>query len=323
MVQIHYADNSINVDDGETVLDALLRTGFAIPHGCKAGACQSCMLQAESDQLRPPAKAQSGLKESQKALGYFLACQCQPDGDMHINSSDDTTSRLSAEVVGLDKLSASVMRLRLQCNLSYFPGQYINLWKDSSHCRSYSIASLPLAESPSVLELHIKILPNGFVSQWIVNQLKLGDTVDISGPLGQCFYTSPPDAPMLLLAMGTGLAPIYGVLQDALSKSHSAPINLCIAARRAEDLYYRDELENLAQVHKNLSVHFLAQETTGATGVKEADIYTFVQELFPVTKGHAVYLCGGESFVKKMKKQVFLAGASMKEIYTDAFIAFA
>ncbi|SMF20090.1 NAD(P)H-flavin reductase [Alteromonadaceae bacterium Bs31] len=314
---VHYQSTAVPLDHGETVLDALLRSGFDIPHGCKAGACHACMLQSESEL---PATAQAGLKENQKSLGYFLACQCKPAEAITIAGAAEATKRSSAEVISIQSLSKSVVRLQLKADFKYIAGQYINLWKDPLTCRSYSLASIPTEDN--ILELHIKIFEHGVFGQWIENDLRPGDKVDISGPMGECFYSGDKSSPLLMLAMGTGLAPIYGILQDALVKGHVGKINIVAAARDANDLYYLDLLSNMAKFNPQLNTHFVAQCSDGRENVTEADVYSYVKAEFSSTKGYRVYLCGGENFVKKMKRQAFLAGANMPDIYADVFLAF-
>ncbi len=315
---VHYQDTAVTLNDGESVLDALLRTGFEIPHGCKAGSCHSCMLQSDSE---IPTQAQSGLKQNQKTLGYFLACQCKPTESFTINNAAGADQRVSAEVISIDMLSQSVVRARLKAELSFIPGQFINLWKDDISCRSYSIASLPSEDK--LLELHIKVIEDGVFSQWIKNQLQAGDEVQISGPMGECFYSGDKTSPLLMLAMGTGLAPIYGILQDALCKGHTGKIDVIVAARSAANLYYIDMLYNMSAMRPELNIHFIAQSSDGRDGVLEADVYSYVETEFEDTEAYRVYLCGAQSFVKKMKRQVFMAGAAMRDIHADVFLPFA
>lgn len=322
---VYYQDAAVEPEEGETVLDALLRSGFEVPYGCRAGACQSCMMQvAEESRSSLPPAAQAGLRENQKQLGYFLACSCKLSGDLRIQDSGDLNQKIPALLLEKKRVSQSVLLVRFQASLDYRAGQYINLWKDGLHTRSYSLASLPAVSGDSILELHIKLLENGEFSRWLNSRIEPGETVDISGPLGECFYTPAPEAPLLLLAMGTGLAPVYGILQDALRQGHTAPINLVVAARASGDLYLLEELRGLAESHPQLKLHFIAQDNEeGRLGVDEGDVYAYVKEMFPITSGHHVYLCGGENFVRKMKKQCFLAGANMKDIHADIFLAFA
>ena len=162
-------------DDGETVLAALLRGGIAAPHSCKAGACGSCMLRAVEGDLG--ANSQAGLKDTWKAQGYFLPCVCVPRGDLTVASLDAGMAAVS-KALAIDNLSDNVIRLRLSRpdNFDFRAGQYLSLQNASGLARSYSIASLP---SDGVIDLQIRIYPNGRMSDWIANHAAPGDVVTL------------------------------------------------------------------------------------------------------------------------------------------------
>ncbi len=302
---------------GESVLDALLRNGKEIPHGCRGGACQSCILRGTAGDI--PAKAQAGLKASQKQLGLFLSCSCYPAADLCVERSSAVKPKTQARVIHCQQLTPQVTRLRLEADLAFVPGQYINIWLDPQNLRSYSIASLP---SEGFIELHVRNIPCGRFSGQVIQSLTSGDLLTVQGPMGECVYeTGSPDQPLLLLASGTGLAPLYGIARDALLQNHSGSIHLICAAREAHGFYLQDELAELAAAYPQLQVSYLCQSSApDFSGAVQADVYNFTKELYPSTKGMAIYLCGGESFVRKLKKQCFLAGASMQHIRSDVFL---
>lgn len=321
MSQVHFEDAVIDLNEGESVLDGLLRSGVDIAFGCKSGVCQSCLVEvADGD---PPSHAQKGLSDAQTALGYMLSCQCQPTGTMTIKRVDASAQMIPAEVIEKHWLNDNVLGLRLKSPLTYRAGQYVTLWRNETVARSYSLASHP--ESEDFLEFHIKVIPEGQVSSWLAKDVSEGETVSLQGPMGTCFYTaSSPEQPILMAAIGTGLAPIYGILKDALAQGHFGPIDVVLGAKDASGFYYLDALAELAQHYENLSIHAVSQDASiaeceGITSV-QSDVYDYCNELWPNLKGYRIFLCGADSFVKKLRKQSFLAGAGMGDISADVFI---
>jgi NAD(P)H-flavin reductase len=294
--------------EGESVLDGLLRSGHDVAHGCKSGICQSCLVAL--DEGKVPTASQKGLTEAQASLGYLLSCQCHPEEEIRIKRINAEEQRVPAEIIHKAWLNDQVIQLRLKADIDFKAGQYVTLWKDSSLARSYSLACLP---ADGYLELHIKVLKDGQFSQWLAQDAQIGDVISLQGPLGQCFYTAASEQSMLLAAIGTGLAPVLGILKDALSKNHTGEIHLVIGAKERQSFYLQDELHLLAETHSNLQVHHVAQDSGD-------DIYQYCNALMPDMKGYKVYLCGAESFVKKLKKQCFLSGAGMSDIAADVFL---
>jgi len=312
MSTLFYNDDVISTSDGESILDTLTRHSHEISSGCRSGVCQSCIMIAEAG--TPSPQSQQGLSEPQKQLGYFLSCQCIPSEDMRVAQVDNQSLRTDATVIDKTLLSPDVIRLRLQAELNYLAGQYVTLWREDGVGRSYSLASLP--EQDDFLEFHIKVIESGQFSPWVKETLNVGDSIQIQGPVGQCIFTAMPAQPLLLAGIGTGLAPLYGILKQALSQAHSGSIHLVLGAREAAQFYLVDELTALATQHAQLTLHFISQDNQ-----RHQDIYQFCQQTFPDLKPFRVFLCGADSFVQKMRKQCFLSGAGMSAISADSFLA--
>lgn len=320
MSAVLFEGNSIPLEHGESVLDALLRHGHDIPNGCRAGACQSCLMVSESDGL--PSAARQGLSDTQLALNQFLACQCIPTEPVEVTKANFDGLKLEGCVIEKDMLTAQVLRLRITTEekLNYLAGQYVTLWNNQGLARSYSLASQ--SETEDFLEFHIKVIPNGAFSQWASQSLAVSDSITIQGPMGKCVYAAEADQPLLLGAIGTGLAPIYGILKDALHKQHTGDINIVLGAMNSGSFYLRDELKALANQHQNVQVHFIAK-TTADSGDIPDDIYDYCKSKFTELKDTKIYLCGAQTFVQKMRKQCFLGGAAMSNISADVFLPFA
>lgn len=323
MAQLKFKNKVFDVPAGNSVLDTLLEHGHEIPNNCRAGACQSCIMQVTKGKI--PAQAQKGLKDSHKAKGLFLACSCEPEEDIDIQLPDVEQLRIAATVSQINKLSDDVIELKVKVNsakpFQYHAGQYVTLWRDNLLGRSYSLASLP--KEDGTLSFHIKLIPDGEFSSWVHNNLSVADTLFVQGPAGDCFYTpGNPEQNLLLVGTGTGLAPLYGIIHDALQQGHSGEIHLFHGGLNPAGLYLTKELLKLEQEHNNIKYHpcVLNSEANMASTIIEGDITKITLDIIPKPSGWKVFLCGDEELVKKLRKQIFLAGCNMKDIYADPFI---
>lgn len=304
--------------DDETVLDALLRQGVEIPYSCKLGVCLSCLLRAEPGQV--PAAAQSGLRETLRERGYFLACQCQPDGALSMSLGEESDVFGRAKVVGLERLAPRVCRVAIEpaTPLYYRAGQFLNLRRPDGLTRSYSLASVPRLDSH--LELHVKRLSGGQMSNWIFDGLSPGDTLDIQGPSGGCYYVrGRPDQDLLLIGNGTGLAPLIGIARDALNDGHSGSIRLYHGTREADGLYLRAELEALTAEHGNFEYYPCLSGGAVAPGCRPGRVESVAFSDLTDLEGWRVFLCGYPPMVHGAKQLAYLAGAALDDILTDPF----
>ncbi len=310
MPVVRYGDLVTEVAEGESALDALLRAGAPVRHSCRAGSCGSCMLRVVDGE--PTGASQRGLKDAWKAQGYFLPCVCQPAGDLTVTDIG-ADAQVTARITALDPLGADVVRVRLACDapIDYRAGQYISLIREDGLARSYSLASLP--DDPE-LELHVRCLPNGRMSEWLRREARAGQAVRVQGPLGDCFYVAgQPDQPLVLAATGTGLAPLYGIVRDAVRHAHVGPIHVFHGAVRAEGLYLQDELRALAAAHANVSYVPTWLERDGPLDV-------VVLGRVATLAGVRAYLCGDPALVQLLRKKLFLKGVAMRDIHADAFL---
>ena len=322
MTIITYQDVLYESKANESVLDTLLRHNIDIPYACKAGVCSACVMVADGEKLS--CNATLGLKETLVEQGYFLSCQCIPSAPITVRKADDFGLFSQAVVIQRDSLSEDVCRLRLHTatDLYYRAGQYINIRGPENQIRSYSLASVPTQDN--YLELHIKRMPNGVVSNWLFDEIKLGSTLEIQGAFGDCYYLpNNPDNDILMIATGTGLAPLLGILRDALASGHKGQIKLYHGDREPSDLYLHDDLHAFANAYAN--VQYIPCVSASTAENSDDDIFkgraadcAFADN--KDLKGQSVYLCGSPEMVKSSKKMAYLAGADMKHIYADPFI---
>lgn len=314
MAAVTFKDRMYKLNEGETVLEGLLRQGADLAHSCRSGVCQACLVRAKTG--TPPAAAQEGLRPTLAAQGYFLACLCRPSEDLEIG---DPGNHVPAEIVSVERLNARVARVRLRTDepFEYEAGQYIQLINPVGVTRPYSLAGLP---SEGGLELHVLRVPGGRMSGWVFEEAAPGARISVRGPAGSCFYTpGEPDAPMLLTGTGTGLAPLLGIARGALAAGHRGPIHLFHGALDPEGLYLVDELRRMDAAHENLHYRPCALNG-GGNGIPAGDIQDMALGVAPSLEGWRVYLCGAPDLVNAMRKKAFLRGASMGAIHADAFI---
>lgn len=313
------------------MLDALLEAGQSVPYACKQGVCQSCLLQSKEGEV--PASAQVGLKPTQQVQGCFLSCLCKPNQDLTLVDCDGLGVKTTAYIVESKRLTASVyaLWLRVEGDFTYKAGQYINLIRPSDQLtRSYSIASVQTV-SPDKIELHIKVFENGEMSNWLAFPHEGVREVSIMGPMGSCFYLPEfKDKNMLLLGYGTGLAPLYGILQEALIQGHIGDIHLYHWGASPEDLYYQNEILALTKAHTNIVYKAgldLPQESEkGSLEQQKAlesillgEACALIKQDLSTLKEWKFFLCGSEAKVNKARRVFYLAGADLSDIYADAF----
>lgn len=318
MPTIYFNEQAVECAENESVLDALIRHKIDAPHACQAGVCQTCMLRCREGDI--PADAQSKLKPNLQTLGYFLSCQCRPQSDMHIELPDSKQLYVSARLLEKTALSPSVTRLRLQTAtpLYYHAGQFINIKRHDGVIRSYSLASLP--NEDAFLELHVRRMPDGDLSNWLADQFAVNDSIDIEGPVGDCFYSSEnTQQPILLVGSGTGLAPLVGVLRDALHNHHSGPIKIYHGAFNQQELYLQQQLSALAAKAANVEYHSIITGEMPEDQVLKGQGCDQALNDNPDLKGWKVYLCGAPAMVKSLQQRAYLAGAAMQDIHTDPF----
>ncbi|MEZ4362228.1 MAG: FAD-binding oxidoreductase [Kofleriaceae bacterium] len=316
MPSVTYLGRTHTLREGQTILDALLDAGEDIPHACRAGACGACLVRATDGPI--PAAAQAGLSESWRARGLLYACQCRPLDALSVAPLGEG-ERVIAHITGATPLSSTVTRveLRLRDALELRAGQYLTL-RRGSVARSYSVARVV---EPGSLELHVRRVEGGALSPYLCDEARPGDEVSLQGPFGDCFYVrGRPTQPLLLAGTGTGLAPLWGVVHDALDAGHAGPIHLFHAARAPDGLYLIDELRALAARHENVRYRPSVLAGPRSPELEVGPLGEVLARHVASTAGMRAYVCGDPELVAALKKQIFLGGASAFEIFADAFL---
>jgi len=317
MPKVIYGGQSYECGE-QSVLDCLTAQGILIPSGCHSGLCHTCMMQAVSGNI--PEKAKAGLTDTLVAQNYFLPCVCHPQDDIEVALYDSGMGKLQAQITCVEYLNADILGIRIKPShpFDYKAGQFINFFKDETTARSYSLASVPAFEDE--LFINVRKVPNGLVSGWIFDNLKVGDTVTISEAAGDCFYVpGNPEQNILLIGTGSGLAPLYGIIRDALRNGHKGKISLYHGSYNTDGFYLVEDLRKLAQVHANFSYVPCVSEGEAPQGYALGMVLDVALNDNPDLTGWRVFLCGNPNMVKSAQQQTFFAGASMREIFADPF----
>ncbi len=323
MAKVIWKGRPLEVSDGQSLLDALLASGESHPNSCRTGACQSCLVRAARAQ--PPSAWQGGLSGTLKARGFFLACQAvAPDEGLEISTSDELPRfALRVTRVVCPAPGIALVFLNREADFSYEPGQFLQLSREDGLTRSYSLASLP---ADGHLELHVKLIPGGAMSHHL-HTAQPGQILQARGPGGSCFYVSGrAEQPLLLAGTGTGLAPLLGIVRQALGCGHTGPITLIHGSLSVEGLYGLPLLEELAGRYPNFSyVGCVKNADTGLVAAEKSwlqigDVSDLVVNYTRANAKARFFFCGPPELVNGLRKRVFLAGASMKEILADAFV---
>jgi CDP-4-dehydro-6-deoxyglucose reductase len=321
VARVIFAERAHEVAEGKSVLDALLADGVALPYACRAGACGACVVRVRSGPIPP--RAQVGLPPAWVARGCVYACQCRPEADLAIEPLGEGL-HVPGEVVSAAPLSRSVARVVVRVPEAFAParGQYVTIERGGV-ARSFSVAD----RRGLALELHVRRVPGGALSPYLCDEARPGDPLSVTGPFGDCLYgETSPDVPLLLAGTGTGLAPLWGILLDALAAGHRAPIWLFHGAVDPAGLYLRGELRALAARHAGL--RYVPSVLRGGAGeapleegsLEEGPLDAVVLRRVPVTRGMRAFVCGAPDVVAALKKKIFLAGAARRDISSDAFL---
>ena len=301
----------------ESLLDCINRQEGSLPFGCRAGICQACILKATKG--APPSTAQQGIKSALKEKGYFLACLCKPESDLEITLPDRRDELTPATIVNMEHLTPTILRLTTSYpdGFRYRAGQFVNFIRpEDGVARSYSLASTP---DDGQLEFHIRLLRHGEMSCWITDTLKQGSEILLSEPMGDCYYRQEYNTQSLLLAgTGTGLAPLYGILRDALANKHCPKIHLVHGALKSSDLYLDQELQSMATMHDNIIYTPCLLTGSMPQGAVNGPVDRYLATLSS-DSDRAAFLCGDSDSVEAMRRACITLGMSEPAIHSDSF----
>jgi CDP-4-dehydro-6-deoxyglucose reductase len=333
-VSVLPSNRSFTVTEDEPILTAGIRQGVAMPYGCKDGACGSCkckMLEGKVVHGQHQAKA---LSAEEEAKGYILTCCAKPQSDIVLESRQVTSAdafpikRMPSRVISLEKKSHDVMAITLQLpasdTLQYKAGQYIEFILRDGARRSYSMASAPhIAADSKTLELHIRHMPGGKFTDHVFGEMKEKEIQRIEGPFGSFYVREDSEKPMILLASGTGFAPIKAIIQYMQHSGSTRAATLYWGGRRPADLYMNDWV--LAQVAAMPNLRYVPVVSNAlpedAWAGRTGFVHQAVMAEFKDLSAYQVYACGAPVVVDSAQTD-FVKSCRLPEdeFYADSFI---
>ena len=332
-VSVLPSGRSFSANADETLLAAAIRQGIGLPYGCKDGACGSCKCKMLEGKVVHGTHQVKALSAEEEADGFILTCCGVAHSDVVFESRQVTDEsafpirKMPVRVTSMQRASSEVMVIRLQLPASdmmkYHAGQYVEFLLRDGDRRSYSMANAPhtQTETPG-LELHIRHMAGGKFTEHVFGAMKEKEILRIEGPYGSFFLREDSDKPLVLLASGTGFAPLKALIEHMQYKNITRPAVLYWGARRPADLYMHEWMQaKIAEMPHLRYIPVISDALpedhwTGRTGF----VHKAVLEDFSDLSGHQVYACGSLIVVESARDAyTALAGLPAEEFFADAF----
>jgi CDP-4-dehydro-6-deoxyglucose reductase len=332
-VKIQPAERSFEVQSDEPILAAAIRQGVGLPYGCRDGACGSCKSRLLEGRVMHGPHQLKALSVEEEEQGFILTCCATPQSDCIVEARSVPGAgqfpvlKLPSRVISLEPAAPDVMILKLQLpanqNLQYHAGQYVEFILQGGARRSYSMANAPHdLGTPPAIELHLRHMPGGRFTDHVFAALKERDILRMEGPFGSFFLREDSDLPMILLASGTGFAPIKALIDHLRKLGLTRPAVLYWGGRRPRDLYRdawcRQQAAELPWLRYVPVVSEALPEDgwAGRTGF----VHRAVIEDFPDLSGHQVYACGSPVVVESAERDFSaLCGLPAEQFIADSF----
>jgi CDP-4-dehydro-6-deoxyglucose reductase, E3 len=333
-ITVEPSNRSFQVNADETILSAGIRQGVAMPYGCKDGACGSCKCLKLSGTVKHGTHQSKALSDIDEANGYVLTCCAVPQSDVVLESKQVTAAdafpikKMPSRVTTMERLSGDVMRITLQLPAAepfqYHAGQYIEFLLRDGARRAYSMGNAAHTTQGKSIELHIRHMPGGKFTDTVFSTMKEKDIVRIEGPYGSFYLREDSDKPMILLASGTGFAPIKALIEQMEKIGSIRPATLYWGGRRPSDMYLDAWVKEKCAAMPNLKYvpvisGALPEDTwTGRTGFVHAAAIADVPDM----SGYQVYACGAPIVIESAQRQyVEKCGLPQNEFYADSFLS--
>jgi len=331
-ITVQPSGHQFSCESDETILSAAIRAGIGLPYGCKNGACGSCKGKVIEGAVAHKPYQQRALPREETIQGYSLFCCAVPESELVIEArevagnSDYPVRKMPTRVIAIHKAApdVAIVTLQLPANeaLAYRAGQYIEFLLKDGKRRAYSIARAPSLEGP--IELHIRHMPGGEFTDHVFGTMKERDILRFEGPLGTFFLREESDKPIVLLASGTGFAPVKALIEHLMHLQSPRPVRLYWGGRRPRDMYM-DELcrawETTLPDFRYVPVVSDALPEDNWQG-RAGFVHAAVMQDIPDLSGYQVYACGAPPVIEAARRDyVAQCGLPAGEFYADAFIS--
>lgn len=324
-VRIADSDETFEAEDGETLLAAAQRAGLPFPYSCQAGNCGSCKCELVDGEVFELDYSEYALTAAERATDLVLACRTQVWGDTTIRRLADEEivmhpSRvLRCTVAEIIESTHDIRTLRLVSDdiaaFRFSAGQYVTLEFAPGLAKHYSMSSMP---GEAMLEFQIRHMTNGRTSRHVAEELNVGDVVTASGPHGAAYLRDKHVGPVLLVAGGSGLAPIQSILRTMLARNYVAPVRLYFGVRAERDVYNESLLADLAADHPNFSYEIVLSDDPG-TRRRTGFVHEAVAADLDSVAGLKAYLAGPPVMVEAGTAMLKAKGVAARDIHADAF----
>lgn len=323
---------TIEVEDGQSLLDAALRAGIYLPHACCHGLCATCKVDLLDGEVDFGEASNFALMDHEREEGKCLACCATPLSDVTIEADidiDPDARNLPVEdyegtVTSLDDLTPTIKGVTIELDrpFDFQAGQYINIAvPGEAQRRAFSIANGP---DGTRIELNIRQVPGGKGTAWIHEGLRVGDKVALGGPYGRFFVRRSADLPVLFLAGGSGLSSPRSMILDLIETGFPHAITLIFGARNQSELFHHDEMLDLAARHANFTyVAALSDEPESTDWQGERGlVHDVANRLFAGDfRGHQAYLCGPPAMIDACIGTLMRGRLFEQNIFTERFFS--
>lgn len=323
-------ERELAVPDGQSILECGLAEGLPLLYQCRSGSCSSCLATLTDGEANTLPGAASSLLASERELGHRLLCVTGASGSCRFTLPYDSTVgedravEAKAFVNAVEKVAADVVRLELELAegswLTFRPGQFIQIKvPGTDQARSYSIATTP-ADLPRI-ELLIRLLPDGVMSRWLRERAAVDDVLEISGPYGAFFLKEGVKAPHVMIAGGTGLAPMMAMIDVIRSKpGRKPPIHLSFGCQTAEGLFHQEPLELRQLWLPGLTVTRSIDRGPAPDGVRVGNPVEAIGAA-PLDPATVAYLCGPPGMIEAARAHLMALGLDPENIHSEQFVA--
>lgn len=312
----------IEVEPGVNLLAALRGAQVPVSYSCMAGRCGTCRCRVVSGEVLDGGRAQQGPLDARDS--YVLACQTVLTAPctIEIPEPDEVVVHpariIKASVQTIEDMTHDIKRVLLKPAkpIQFSPGQYALLQLTPDHVRPYSMAGLA---GDGTMEFHVRVVPDGRVSGYVGNQLRPGDSVRVSGPLGTAYLRRQHEGPMLCVAGGTGLAPILSIVRGAIAAGMHNPIHLYFGVRSRRDAYGMQWLADLQRRHPALNLHVVVAAGGDPREQRCGLVTETIEQDLDDLEGWRAYLCGSPPMVEAASVLARRKGIEPARIHADAF----
>lgn len=325
-VTLQPSGHQFSVAAGGTILEAALDAGINLPYGCKNGACGACKGKVLEGTVDLGAAQESALPADERVAGMALFCCAKPLSDVTLEAREVSAAKdipvktMPCRVQALERVADDVMVVRLKLptseRLQFLAGQYIEFLLADGKRRAFSLANAPHCDD--LLELHIRHVPGGNFTDHVFHKMKVKDILRIEGPLGSFFLREDSTKPIILVAGGTGFAPIKGLIEHAIHIGVKRPLQLYWGARNHAGLYLNALAEKWVAENGIAYTPVLSEpdaDWTGRTGL----VHQAVLADHPDLAAYQVYACGAPAMCEAAKRDFVAHGLPAEEFFADVF----